>query len=409
MVRFRNWWRSNSARAALAACCLALPAIAISVPAGTEINLRLKTKVASSASKFKDPVDAIVIQPVAVENEFVIPAGTVVHGVVLQAKPSTAADDRALLEIVFTQMDLAGSPMKISATLAEIDNARETVNSNGQIQGITGADSISARLDAGISRVAQRFGGLAGVLEQAKEAVLEQTDANIVYEPGVELTIKLDQPVDLPAARGNGFANLATPPSPSQLRGLVARQPFQTRAQNPPKPSDITNLMFIGSQDQLQQAFTAAGWSLATANNSISKFETFKAIAESRGYKEAPVSVLLLDDNPPDLVFEKQNNTFSQRHHLRIWRRPDNFRGQPVWVCAATHDTGIDFSAENRTFIHKIDPQIDRERAKVANDLILTGLVKSMVLVDRPQVPKESANATGDKLITDGQVAVILF
>ena len=50
--------------------------------------------------------------------------------------------------------------------------------------------------------------------------------------------------------------------------------------------------MFVGAEDQLEKAFAEAGWSAATANNSVSKFETFKAIAESRGYKEAPVSVL---------------------------------------------------------------------------------------------------------------------
>jgi hypothetical protein len=80
-----------------------------------------------------------------------------------------------------------------------------------------------------------------------------------------------------------------------------------------------------------------------------------------------------------------------------------------VWVCAATHDTGIDFSAEDRTFIHKVDSQIDRERTKVLNDLLLTGQVRSFVLVDRPAVPRGSANATGDKLITDGKMAVLLF
>jgi hypothetical protein len=29
--------------------------------------------------------------------------------------------------------------------------------------------------------------------------------------------------------------------------------------------------------------------------------------------------------------------------------------------------------------------------------------------VDRPAGPRESSNATGDKLITDGKMAVILF
>ena len=405
MVRYQNWWRGLSSAAA--ACLLAAPALAIQAPAGTEINLRLTTKVSSNASKVKDPVDAIVIQPVAVNGQYVIPAGTAVHGVVVEAKASSGPDDRALLQIAFTQLDLAGAKVKLVSTVNGVDNARESVNSNGQIQGILASESISARLDSGIAKVAQRFGGLAGVLEKAKGMVLQEPDGNIVYEPGVELTVTLDQPLDLKKA-GSGF-KLQDPPALAELAAAVTRHPFQTRAQSPPRPSDVTNIMFIGTEDQLGQAFAAAGWSAASANNSLSKFETFKAIAESRGYKEAPVSVLLLEDKPPDLVFQKQNNTFAQRHHLRIWRRPGSFRGQPLWVCAATHDVGIDFSSTDRTFIHKIDPQIDRERAKVINDLLLTGQVKSLALVDRPAVPKEGANATGDKLITDGQMAVVVF
>jgi hypothetical protein len=34
--------------------------------------------------------------------------------------------------------------------------------------------------------------------------------------------------------------------------------------------------------------------------NGVSKLETFRAMAENRGYQEAPVSVLLLDGQPPE-------------------------------------------------------------------------------------------------------------
>ena len=409
MDRFRSWWKNGKIALAVALGCLtAAPAFPIQVPKGTEINLRLKTKLASNTSKPKDPVEATVIQPVLVNEQFVIPAGAAVHGTVVEAKASRHQDDRAILHLAFKELEMAGKKVKLVSTLTAVDNARETVDSNGRIQGIVAAESISARLDAGIAKVAERYGGLADVLGAAKGMVLQRTDANIVYEPGVELTIRLDQPLELQAAGGSGFT-VKAPPSESQLQALVAKHPFQTRAQSPPKPSDITNLMFIGSQEQLEQAFAAAGWSSAAAMDAVSKFETFKAIAEARGYKEAPVSVLLLEDKPPELVFQKQNNTFAERHHLRIWRRPGDFHGQPVWVCAATHDIGIEFSSEDRTFIHRIDPEIDRERAKVVNDLLLTGMVKSLALVPRPAVPQESANATGDKLITDGQMAVIVF
>jgi hypothetical protein len=35
--------------------------------------------------------------------------------------------------------------------------------------------------------------------------------------------------------------------------------------------------------------------------------------------------------------------------------------------------------------------------------------VKGLALVDRPKVPKSTGNATGDKIETDGKMAVLLF
>src|SRR5262249_16629806 len=162
-------------------------------------------------------------------GQFVIPAGAAVHGVVIEAKASTGPDDRAGLQIVFTQLKLPTGNVKIVTTVFDIDNARESVNSNGQIQGILASESISARLDSGISKIGQRFGGLAGILEKAKSAVLQEPDANIVYDSGVELTIKLDQPLDLKPC-DNGFGKLQPVASESQLIRTVITQPFQTRA-----------------------------------------------------------------------------------------------------------------------------------------------------------------------------------
>jgi hypothetical protein len=80
----------------------------------------------------------------------------------------------------------------------------------------------------------------------------------------------------------------------------------------------------------------------------------------------------------------------------------------PVWAVAATHDIGISFSQQDYTFTHRIDSQIDRERAKVVNDLIFTGRTQGVALVDRPEVPQHGQNATGDNLDTDGKTAVLL-
>jgi len=407
MARSRSYWkRSGSAALWL---LLALPAPAVEVPAGTHLQVRLKNKLATNASKANDAVEAQLIAPVVTGGQFLIPAGTAVRGTVVSAKEPAKADERAELVLQFGELEIDGKKLKFAARPATIDNARESVDAQGHIQGILAAESISARLDTGIDKLAERFSGLAGVLGTAKGAILKKPEASIVYEPGVEMELELTAALTLEKAAGPGPAAALESLDDAELVAMAVRQPFQTIAEKPPKPSDVTNLMLIGTQAQVQAAFQAAGWSAAAALSAQSKLETFRAIAEDRGYKEAPVSILLLEGEPPAMVFQKQNNTFAQRHHLRVWRRPVTWHERPVWVVAATHDTGIEFSEQNRTFIHKIDPQIDRERSKVTNDLVFSGLVQGLALVERPNVPKKSANATGDALETDGQMAVLLL
>ena len=401
--------RIRSTRLTAAFCCAAA-AWALQAPAGTEIQARLKTKVSTQTSKAKDAVEAVVIAPVLVSGQFVIPAGAIVRGDVEKVAQSAKGDERSALTLAFTELEIDGTKIKIAARVAAVDNARESVDDQGQISGIIATETISGQLDAGLSKLGERASGFAGILSTVKNAVLKAPESDITYDAGVDLTLKLTAPLELKGASGPGpAAKLAPVSDDNALAALVARQPFQTFAERPPKESDITNIMLIGTAEQVQQVFAAAGWTNAAALSTEAKLETFKAIAEQRGYKEAPVSVLLLEKKPPDLVFEKLNNTFAQRHHLRVWRRPDTFEGKPVWVIAATHDTGIDFSQENRTFIHKIDPQIDRERAKVVNDLLFTGRVHSMALVERPGVPTHSQNATGDALETDAKMAVLIL
>lgn len=362
--------------------------LAVNLPTGTTISIRLHTPVSSKTAKAGDAFEAVALT---------VAPGAVVRGTVESVRPA-GSDTRAQLVLHFESM--AGQ--KISARLTGIDNVRETVDETGKIDGILPNETISGRLDDGLQKLAGRYAGFASVLSAAKSAVLETADTDIVYAAGTEMEIELLQPaaIEPPDA-----------PHPASLPDaeVLAGEPFRTVAQSPPKPSDITNLILVGTVDSVRGAFTAGGWSEAAGLSSWSKFQTFRAIAEERGYKEAPVSVLMLDGRPPDLVFEKVNNTFARRHHLRIWKRPATFRNLPVWAVAATHDTGITFSDTDRTFIHQIDSQIDRERDKVVSDLVFTGRVQAMQLFARPAVPKDLQNATGDRLDTDTRIAVLLL
>jgi hypothetical protein len=405
MARLPSFRRSSFWGLLLAGAALA----ALEIPAGTEVEIRLKTKLSTAAAKPQDPVEAVVLSPVMTGGQFVIPAGAVVRGTV--EKVTRAADgQRAALLLSFRTLEFDGESRKIEARVSAVDNAREKVDEQGQITGILASETITGQLDAGINKVAEKYAGFAELLNAAKSAILKSADSEITYESGVEMTLRLLAPLGVNEPASPGPAARLKPVADEQaLAELVAAEPFQTQAQDPPRPSDITNLLLIGSEEQIRQAFAEAGWSPAAGLNAGTKFETLRALAEDRAYREAPVSLLTLEGKPPDMVFEKLNNTFAKRHHLRIWLRPAKYGGRPVWAAAATHDTGISFSQQNHTFIHRIDPQIDRERAKVVNDLLFTGKVASVELVERPAVPQHSHNATGDAIETDARIAVLVF
>jgi len=382
------------------------------VPYGTELEVRL-TSEASSGKPSGTPVSAVIIAPVFVDGKLVIAAGTTVSGNTADAKAAVpvaanVAEQPATLRIQFTKIaDRQGHSQALYSVVNSIDNARETVDDSGLIVGITQSQTFEARMDQGINKLANQYQGLSQILSSVKKAVVKQVDADIHYKPGVELQLKVTKAFDWswPAVSQN-IANV-TPAS--ALIKLVDSQPIRTVAQQPPSPSDLTNLMFLGTAAQLQTAFQEAGWFASAERNRASELETARAMIEDRGYAEAPMSTLFLEGNPPDLTFEKQNDTFDKRHHIRIWLRPQRFQGQQVWMGAATHDISITFSRESRSFTHGIDPQIDRERSKVVNDLLFTGRVRGLALADRSGIPPNPTNATGDRLITDGKIAVVQF
>jgi hypothetical protein len=172
-------------------------------------------------------------------------------------------------------------------------------------------------------------------------------------------------------------------------------------------PSDITNLIFIGKPDSLRRAFEAAGWTTADQLTAAATFQTVKTLTGNQTYTQAPMSMLLLGDDQPLFTLQKTTNTFSSRHHLRVFQTGETFDGEPVLTASSTQDIGIAFSYKQKTFIHVIDQYLDNERSKVTNDLEFTDCVDSIDRVPRPWVPQDAYNSTGDRLRTDGAAAVL--
>lgn len=211
----------------------------------------------------------------------------------------------------------------------------------------------------------------------------------------------------MPKQIDGGIVARALLPAPQGLAAILGTVPVRTETHDDKHPADWVNLAFTGSMNEIEAAFVAAGWERAEKLSLRSDVETFLALADKHSFKHAPVSRQEIDGRPPDLVYQKQTNTFAKRHHIRIWSTAQLWQGRPIWIAAATHDIGIDFSSEAKTFTHRIESNIDIERKKVMSDLSFAGVVDEVYVFPRPSVPRETHNGTGDVVTTDASLFVI--
>ncbi len=381
------------------------------VPAETRLVVRLLEPLSSYKAKEGDPVNAVLISPAMVDGRILLPQsclfeGTItkVHGVGWAIKHETAA-----LTVDFTSVKLPdGEVLKVHTRLEQVENSQEKVNDQGSIEGIRSTGTLGHSAESKVASVAS-FEPIAYLFTTVTAtSVLGFAEPEILYRAGTELAIEVESPVITSRVFPSPVAELAASPSEqSKLEEFVHELPFRTRTQIGNKPSDITNLAFIGSAEALRRAFQAAGWVPTDSLTANSTFETMKSLSGNQAYNKAPMSMLLLDERPPILTLTKTTNTFFSRHHARVFDPLLQFEGSTVLTASSTQDIGIAFSSKQKTFIHVIDEHIDNERSKIVNDLQFTGCVAAAELVPRPWVPTDAYNSTGDRLQTDGAIAVL--
>ncbi|MFN7999565.1 MAG: LssY C-terminal domain-containing protein [Acidobacteriota bacterium] len=382
-------------------------ALDFDLPLSAELQVRLMTQVSSHKSRSGDVVEAVLIAPVLGGDRVALPAGTRLQGTVMLSQKPANDYQRAQLILNFANLlHLDGSKTRLATRLVDVDNAKESVQA-GRILGL--AHPNNSKLGWGLRLLGMADPVLSYALQSAIFIRDKEYKRAIEYLPGAEMTLTIQNPIKF---QGQPQFSAAVPvlptPATSAVTELVKAQPLRTQTDSQ-TPSDLTNLLLVGSREQLEKAFQTAGWSVAEDLNVKSGLKTFLALAESKGYRNAPVSLLLLDGRKPDLVYQKQNDTFAKRHHIRLWKAATQYQNSDVWIAAATHDIAVVVHKEGREWAHRIDTQVDRERTKVTNDLSFAGAVKSFTLVDRPTAPRNDKNATGDRLITDGKMAVLFL
>lgn len=391
--------------------CAAPVLVATQLPVGTHLEIRMRQGLHSYSAKAGTPIEAVVIAPVLVGGATVIPPGAIVRGQVREVTKVGLGliHERASMLLEFNSLELpGGETIAMEASIFQIENAREKLDKRGAIRGIRSTNTPGFRA-AGVLTSLAAVDPIALLFSTAAfTTMLRFSEPEIKWEVGAELILKLQKAIESDYRSEAGLQPVANEDSARrELLALVQRLPYRTETLNSGRASDLTNLVFVGNREALERAFEAAGWVQSLDSTASTKYRTVRAFAESQPFQEAPMSELLLDGESAVMTLSKTLNTFSRRHHIRIYEWKETWDGQSVFTASATHDTNIVVALHERKVTHQIDERIDEERAKVVNDLVFSGCVQGAEKISRPWVNGDAKNGTGQLLATDRAIAVL--
>jgi LssY C-terminus len=387
----------------------------ISLPAGTSLYIRLETPVSTTSSHLHSAITARVVREADANGAVAVPLGTQVSGEIEKLIPSSSPTQRARMLLKFDKLTLAGESagqaIAFSAHVAAVENSRETVLADGTIQGVLASELPLSMIEQGIAKIAQRTGSSSGGSESGVDVqkqsaqLLGKSDTSINFPAGTDLQLVLDKPLNLDRTFASAISDQLPQDALAAIEKLLTTAPERVAGKDG-KAGDPINLVIVGSQAQIQQAFEKAGWLEPARSSGSSVWQSTRAIIGGVGYGKAPVSDLYLFGRKEDLAFAKMLNTVAKRHHLRLWRTDARtVDGNEIWLGAGTHDFGYD--VRPGVVSHAIDPNLDDERAKVAADLAVTGMVASEQLVTRANPLSTGLTATGASWKTDGRLLAI--
>ncbi len=370
------------------------------VAEGTGMEVRLLASSGSRISHAGDPVQGILVSPVFSEGKLAIPAGTLISGKInyverlgLGLKHSTAA-----LGYHFDALRWPdGRTSPIDAQVVEVETGKEQVNANGIVHGIHPTANLSSSFTFYGLPILCIEPHIAISALSIKLIIVRSPDPEIYFPAGTEFFVKLTAParVDLPEVSSGRLASLSTQDL-AKAHQLLKQLPQQRTRGGRNRPADLVNLLFLGDRPALNRAFHAAGWSGSQGISPMAIWRLYRCLVQRNSYNTAPMAKLTLNGLRADAEYQKSLNTFSKRHHLRLWQQD----GSDVWLSAATEDISYGFRRMHLT--HATDPAIDNERNKAVNDLALTGCLDAGTMVSR-----RLKDFTHSSITTDGKIAVV--
>jgi hypothetical protein len=167
----------------------------VEIPVGTEIDVRLQNSLNSGTAQVEDRFEGTTLVDVSVNNRAVIPAGSVMRGIITAVEPATRTNRTAKMTVSFDQVTINGRSYPIRGTVTQ------AIEGEG-IRGETARIGAGAGVGAIIGGILGGFkGALAGILIGGGGTIAATEGKEVQLPQGSVLRVRLDSPVQIQTAR----------------------------------------------------------------------------------------------------------------------------------------------------------------------------------------------------------------
>ena len=158
------------------------------IPVGQEIDVRLTNELSSDTAQVEDRFEATTIVDLSSGNQVLIPAGSVVRGVVSSVNRASRTDRKGSLTVSFDQITVNGRSYPMRGTVTEAIESEGIRGEAGRI----GAGSAIGGIIGGI--IGGVKGALLGVLIGGGGTIAATEGKDVTLPAGTILRVRLDDP-----------------------------------------------------------------------------------------------------------------------------------------------------------------------------------------------------------------------
>ncbi len=160
----------------------------VEIPAGTEIDVRLMSRLNSGTASVEDRFEAVTVEAFSLNERAVIPAGSVLRGVVSSVQPATRTNRTSNLTISFDQLTIDSRSYQIRGSV-------QAIKGRG-LKGETGRIAVGSAIGAILGGIlGGGKGAIAGVLMGGGGTVAATEGKQVDVPEGSILRVRFDTPV----------------------------------------------------------------------------------------------------------------------------------------------------------------------------------------------------------------------